>query len=129
MTQTQKDFNVRCAKFLGWDFFYDAGFCYEVTDHDGNKYETLYELKFHSDWNWLQEVKAKICSLEIVDEFEIKYDSVSKGFYGHISPSYKDSFEYFTTGTLAVGADAYPTEMEATIEIINQFLTWYETHV
>jgi hypothetical protein len=135
----ETEFNEKCAEFLGFKCSINKQ--YELPNMmtfppKGNSYLChtakvccLEDMQFHNDWNWLQEVKAKICSLKIVDEFEVKFDSAAKGFYGHISPSYKDSFEYFTTGNLAVGTDSYPTELEATIDLINQFLTWYETHV
>lgn len=78
--------------------------------------------RFSTDWNWLQEVKAKICSLKIVDEFNTKYDSVAKGWNCGITPGYNDTFRGFFSLT-------YSTELEATLDIIQQFLTWYENHV
>ena len=126
----ETEFNEKCARFLKWEFNTFKKQYFYITDPEtATQYNSLEELKFHSDWNWLQKVKAKICSLKIVDEFEVKYDSVAKGFYGHISSAYKDSFGYFVTGHLAVGTDSYPTELEATTDVINQFLTWYKTHV
>ena len=144
------DYNKRCAEFLGADIFEKDG-RWEVRNWSnpkdrpnkvissspitiwGTKEETynkiLLELlnekygrwgKFHSDWNWIMEVKTKICQLNIVDEFDTEYDSVAKGFNCRILPLFKDSF-----GPICIAI--MPTEKEAVVEAINQFLIWYET--
>lgn len=76
-------------------------------------------LEFHSNWNWIMEIKSKICHLTIVDEFNTEYDSVAKGYHCSILPAYKNSFNGFYT-------KVFTTEKEAVLDVIDQFLSWYE---
>lgn len=112
MTQEEiLEYNKRCALFCTSEP--------EVLKRDLEKAGTLECMEYHSDWNWIMEVKSKICQIKEVDEFDTRYDSVAKGFYCSISPSYKNTFESFYTKVLT-------NEKEAVIDVINQFLIWYE---
>lgn len=124
----ETEFNEKCAKFLDYKLlegmYYGSVAIPKDTLHLGEVLDCtlITKSRFSTDWNWLQEVKAKICSLKIVDEFNTKYDSVAKGWNCGITPGYNDTFRGFFSLT-------YSTELEATLDIIQQFLTWYENHV
>jgi hypothetical protein len=77
-----------------------------------------YFLRYDTDWNWIMRVKNKICQMDIVYEFETTFN---KMWYCHIGTTNKDSF-----GTI-YGSD-FPTELEATIDVIDKFLDWYSVN-
>jgi hypothetical protein len=138
------EFNKKCAEFLKYHFQFYTDDYSKVTDKikfvHGTEAEILRcsgqwwrcsktptdnfswyfpsDLKFHSDWNWIMKVKKAICELDIVNEFNTKYDSVAKGYQCSLLPSFKDTFENFYT-------DVFETEKKATIQTINTFLDWY----
>lgn len=126
-------YNKRCALFLGaiyseqaeaWGFGnaknIGSKMFHGVMYHNVIQAERFEkELKFHSDWNWIMEVKEKICQLDIIDELDTLYDSVAKGYHCVLLPTYKNTFDGFYTKVLS-------TEKEAVVEAINQFLIWYE---
>lgn len=118
MTQDEIEFNKRCAIFRGWKNMGMVNLELWVSSKR-QKGKMTSELKFHSDWNWIMDVKDKICQLDIVDEFITRYDSVGKGYHCFIHPYYKGSFEVFCTST-------FLTEKEAVVSIINEFLIWYK---
>ena len=139
-------FNNKCAKFLGYkysetyqnyDEYYgiwentDGGVWYKEEDFienpnplklyfvkvDGKVLDHFeYDLKFDKDWNWLMRVKNKICKMDIVYEFETMFNDMWDCTIRNV---YKDSF-----GTIY--SEQYPTELEATIDVIDKFLDWYE---
>lgn len=117
MTQEEILYNKRCAKFLGW---HNAGMKdLELWKSSENSIGVqTSELKFHSDWNWIMEVKTAICNYSKVDEFNTQYDSVAKGYTCSIFPAYKNTFDAFYTDILS-------TEKEAVVQAIDQFLIWY----
>jgi hypothetical protein len=86
-------FNNDCVKFLGWKEIKDSWYLIDS--------ELLFipneKIKFDSDWNQLMQVKSKICSLDIVDEFNVRYDSVANGWFADIQPRYKNSFQTINT--------------------------------
>lgn len=116
-------FNNKCTKFTGWDYNFDSSLYYPSYEFAkavgiGQGAWTLNALRFHSDWNWIMEVKSKICQLNIIDEFNTSYDSVAKGWYCQLLPAHRDSFSAFYGKILS-------TEKEAVIEAIDQFIDWY----
>lgn len=123
---TQKEiieYNRLCAKFLGGVYHSDMTryWFHLPVDWNDDFAPTTEELKFHSDWNWIHEVKEKICQLSIVDEFNTQYDSVGKGFYCSILPAYKNTFD-------AIYTDMLKTEKEAVVQAINQFLICHKNN-
>ena len=124
MTQQETlEYNKRCAEFLGMHISvdpadgYDTGTWYKPSDIEGEVIPS--PVLFHSDWNWIMEVKEKICQLDIIDEFNTLYDSVAKGYHCVLLPTYKNTFDGFYTKVIN-------TEKEAVVKAINQFLIWYE---
>jgi hypothetical protein len=113
----EQEFNRLCAEFLGWKQNSNKTTFY-VDKNDGRHIYEMHDLKFHSDWNWIMEVKNKICQLNLIDEFNTSYDSVSKGWHCQILPAYKNSFNSFYGAIVS-------TEKEAVVQAIWQFLNWY----
>jgi hypothetical protein len=80
--------------------------------------DNLFSGIFNSDWNWIMEVKKKICNLTLIDEFKSSYDSVVKGWRCIIIPRYKNLFDYSYS-------QVFENELEAHISVINKFIDWY----
>jgi len=119
------EYNKRCAEFLGSELKNDGQYDYWTYEHLGFNPMKISgsawisgNFEFHSDWNWIHEVKNKICQMKEVDEFNTQYDSVAKGYNCTILPAYKYTFNGFYT-------EIINTEQEAVIQAINQFLIWY----
>lgn len=122
----KEEYNKMCAKFLGaieyipkpWYYFprYQQHWFFPIR-FEPNRFTTKM-LKFDSDWNWIMEVKTKMCTLKSIDEFNTCYDSVSNGFFCVIFPAYKNTFNVFQTTT-------FLTEKEAVVQAIWEFLNWY----
>lgn len=111
-----EEYNKICAKFLEWEFqhgYYNPDHLHEYS------FKTTEDLKFDSDWNWIMEVKSKICTLDIVDEFNTSYDSVEKGFSCTVLPTFKNTFNSFRTVV-------FDDEKQAVIQAIWEFLNWYK---
>jgi len=62
--------------------------------------------------------KTMVEQIKIVDEVNIRYDSVSKGCYVEITPSYKNSFESISTGIIK-------NKKEAIYMAVTMFVKWY----
>lgn len=133
MTQKEVlEYNKMCAEFLGAIYSKHAeawGFGNAVNigskEFNGIMYEDVIQaqrfekdLKFHSDWNWIMEVKNQICNSPKVDEFNTSYDSVANGYHCEILPAHNNTFEPFRTRIL-------PSEREAVVQAIYNFLIWY----
>jgi hypothetical protein len=110
-----EEYNELCADFMGMKyaskrrFNKDTGWVYSVRALD----------MFNSDWNWIMEVKSKICTLDIVDEFNTSYDSVEKGFSCTVLPTFKNTFNSFRTVV-------FDDEKQAIVQAIWEFLNWYK---
>jgi hypothetical protein len=122
----KEEYNKLCAEFLGgieyipkpWYYFprYQRHWFFP-NRLEPNRFNSKM-LKFDTDWNWIMEVKTKICTLNSIDEFNTCYDSVSNGFFCVISPSHNNTFNLFQTPILL-------TEKEAVVQAIWIFLNWY----
>lgn len=116
MTQEEKKFNEKCAKFLGWEYNTETCRWNENMTHD---YSFIYDedLKFHSDWNWIMEVLNGISKLD----FSWNVTSKKINIYSHLGDK-RGTFDcmYETNCPQNVILD--------TAKAINQFLTWYENN-
>ena len=119
------EYNKRCAEFLGARFF-NATKDYELYGvleciGDGENEErffTIQNMKFHSDWNWIMEIVTKIQSLAVVHDNTRTYDSVFKEWICTFSPSFKThDFGYIEGKSKA-------SEKEAVVQAIDEFLIW-----
>ena len=106
MTQEEIDnYNCLCAKFLGWVYNEQTNFWNEDMRHDFSFLED-YDLKFHSDWNWIMEVVEAI-----VKKIGVKaVDECSENEW------------YATIGVTRLGITS---KKEAVVQAIKQFLIWY----
>jgi uncharacterized protein YxjI len=134
--------NEKCAKFEGFIFSqnyenYDEYYGIWETDDEGVWYKEKdfienpnplelhfvkvdgkvlddyeYFLRYDTDWNWLMRVKNKICQMDIVYEFETTFNNMWWFCHIRTNPS--------AFGTIY--SEAYPTELEATIDVIDKFL-------
>ena len=97
------EYNRKCAEFLGrdkkgddvtWTFpsylngklWVDEHFFNNDNEYCGRRQTEIYELKFHSDWNWIMQVVYKITNLGIF----VRYDSSS--FYKDIAKFENSAF-------------------------------------
>jgi hypothetical protein len=113
----EQEYNQLCVDFIELKCHEPSGYWTLPTFMDGDGW-TMNDMKFHSDWNWIMEVKNKICQLNLIDEFNTSYDSVAKGWHCQLLPAYKNSFSSFYSKIVS-------TEKEATIQAIWEFLQWY----
>lgn len=125
MTQQEiLEYNKRCAEFLGW--YYENNKWLKLESLKSGVIAVLkcnsdFDLKFHSDWNWIMEVVAKIQLLDIVHDYSRGYDNVYKEWTCSFTPAYKThDFGYI----LGISKNS---EMEAVVQVINQFLIWHGT--
>lgn len=105
ITSDDKDFIIYEGNYNNLPEMIDANF------NDG----------FLNNWNWIMEVKSKICQSNRVDEFNTQYDSVAQGFHCSITPVHNDSFKSIYT-------NVYFTEKDAVLQAINQFLIWWSAN-
>jgi hypothetical protein len=124
------NFNILCAEFLFpslvcidetgiWGIDRNLS-KYKIPDILKNHYSNVFveeELKFDKDWNWVFYLKSKVCELDIVDEFNVNYCSVQKGYFGSIFPAYKNSFD-------SIYSKIYKNEIDVYINLIGELLTY-----
>jgi hypothetical protein len=116
--QETLEFNKNCAQYLGK--VYKDNY---IIIHYNNKCgvnpsgATWEECKYHSDSNWLMEIKDAVCKSHHVHEFSTHYDSSSRGYYCKILPKHMNAFDHITT-------QVFFQEKEAVAEAINKFLIW-----
>jgi hypothetical protein len=109
MTQEEiLEYNKRCAEFLGWDYnkFMDR---WNENFHHEYSYVCSDDLKFHSDWNWIMEVKRHIVGL---------------GYCWFQFPNIIQINENATISSFKIVKIEFDKlkEKEAVIQAINQFL-------
>lgn len=125
--QETLQFNKKCAEFLGW--YYENNKWLKLESlNDGViavlKCNSDFDLKFHSDWNWIMEVVEAIEKLEFrfefafneIDMYCIK-DEERRYSYSINIPDFED-----------YGKDKHLSKKEAVVQAINQFLIWYEQY-
>lgn len=112
-TETQEwtdNFNKKCSEFMGY-FKKDGQLPNVWWKFTGISYQPVFEdneMKFHSDWNWIMEVVTKIESLPGIKQFHIVSDSA------------------YMNGGLNIGVyQSVEGKRVATIQAIDQFITWY----
>ena len=134
---TQKEtlqYNKRCAKFLGAEIqdvleriyidkmkddellFHNISVTLQTYEWNGTTnihYIPFDMLSFHSDWNWIMEVKNHIIGL---------------GYCWFQFPDTIQINENFTISSKSICKVRFDKlqEKEAVVEAINQFLIWYE---
>jgi hypothetical protein len=122
------EYNKLCAEFLGAKNIGKKGFSDDdYYQHDlflrtewSNKYQDnievdtlpLFSMKFHSDWNWIMEVKYRI---------------VGSGYYWFQFPNIIQINENGTISSNKIVNLTFDklNEKAAVVQAINQFLIWY----
>ena len=116
--------NKLIAEFLEIQFIGDApedypnGYWYKSSTGED---DIWCDWEFHTNYGWIMLVVEKIESLKYIDEFNIIYDSVSKGTHVQILSAYKDTFENVFT-------KVYPSKIEAIFVGICEFLKDYNAN-
>ena len=115
---TQKEiieYNKKCAEFMGmiYDNHNDQPNKYwELTDKQNFISQKPYlqdkDLKFHSDWNWVIGIIARITLVAKENNHNKKYDEQWRLLFDY------ESYSFFSGN------------IESIIKAINQFLIWYE---
>lgn len=123
--------NKLIAEFLEIQFIGDApedypnGYWYKSSTGEDDIWcdipMDIEDWEFHTNYGWIMLVVEKIESLKHIDEFNIIYDSVSKGTHVQILPAYKDTFENVFT-------KVYPSKIEAIFVGICEFLKDYNAN-
>jgi hypothetical protein len=108
------EYNKLCAEFLDWKYHPETanhGRLDNSWEYKPHYYH--FDLKFHSDWNWIMEVKRHIvglgyCWFQFPDIIQINENATISSF-----KIIKIEFNKLK-------------EKEAVVEAINQFLIWYK---
>lgn len=110
--------NKLCAEFLKWEFTTFKEVYNHINDFKGNQYDSLEELQFHSDWNWIMMVIEKIQGLgfntdsysPIQGSVELEDTLHEFNIWDKINPEIQGRGK---------------TKKEAVVQAINKFLIWY----
>jgi len=130
------EFNKRCAEFLGFEEPIALGYKAELLDEPrfvsnikgSFGHFALSELKFHSDWNWIMEVKEKICSLNLSPSMSRVYFNTFSCRKDHQNQNtYKVIIHFDSKNNIEFKCDSN-NEKEAVVSAINQFLIWYNEY-
>ena len=118
MTQEEiQEYNKRCAEFLGGLYVRDESLSFEPKGRwHINKFPDAlqdYNLKFHSDWNWIMELLEKIESL--------RYNTI----IGHNLTVIQSPPVKKISSIIAKVEHKNLSKKEAVVQAINQFLIWY----
>lgn len=146
MTQQEVlNFNKRCTKFLGgfkkdkrekvnplYIFptfrFYRAEMQPDYMggsylEHDENcNYSYLYEMKFHSDWNWIHEI------IDAIENIKIKGQHIYSIQPRGATCKIKCSTQYSLAFDVEMPCiyEIAKSKKEAAVQAIDKFLIWYE---
>lgn len=114
MTQKEiLEYNKRCAEFLEWELQpITALHNFREGSWKGKNGINHFDLKFHSDWNWMMEVVKAIEKLGYVS-------SIYKNGVEHCSGFLKDKEVSWIVLSKAL------VKEEAVVQAINKFLIWY----
>jgi hypothetical protein len=130
----EQEFDKLCAEFVGWEFVYKKGYVngYSTINNNfiGYQYIPTIHLKFHSDWNWIMEVRNKILSIN-------QYSETGQRFTFSLNATTKfrknENDKPFKVRVKGVSI-SYPRpfievnsfdEKEAVVQAIWEFLQWY----
>lgn len=79
-------------------------------------------LKYNESFEWIMLVVEHIEKLDLIDEFNICYDSVAKGHIVSITPAFRETFNTITT-------EVYEKKIDAIYDAIIQFIKWYNQNI
>lgn len=113
------EYNRKCAEFMGWEInTFKEQYLYIVSPETATQYNSLEELKFHSDWNWIMDVIEKM-------EKNFKKYYIRTNIWNKTCNISAENSKYIEVFDISKRS---PTKKESTIEAITQFLTWYNAN-
>ena len=84
--------------------------------------ESIKHTQFHKSYLWLMPVVEEIEKLDLIDEFNICYDSVAKGHIVSITPAFRDTFNTIIT-------EVYEKKIDAIYDAVIRFIEWYNQNI
>ena len=106
----EQEYNKLCAEFLKWKFLpVTALHNFREGSWRDSKWNHHFDLKFHSDWNWIIEIFKKIQKEGYMYGIVVGASSIWK---------YED-----VTTPIFIQTSEDP--LEASVRVLNQFLNWY----
>jgi hypothetical protein len=122
----EQEFNKLCAEFLGWEQGEDGRYWKETPTESSNWY--VDEMYFHSDWNWIMEVKKAIESvrLDVPNYNVIEWFEVHLYSRGCLIKSGLRHVDGETTSPYYYENSVWKKDLqESTVQAIWQFINWY----
>jgi hypothetical protein len=93
-----------------------------ICNHSTNLDYVRNNLKYNESFEWIMLVVEHIEKLDLIDEFNICYDSVAKGNWVQITPAFKDTFNTIHT-------EVYEKKIDAIYDAVIQFIKWYNQNI
>lgn len=129
------EYNERCAEFLGFKYKNQAKYwmIYPLDDNSflaQKGYIPIKSMKFHSDWNWIMEVRDKILSINsyinVGQRFIFNINACAKYRKNENDKPYKVRIKgvLITEPRPFIEVNSFD-EKEAVVKAINQFLIWH----
>lgn len=112
--------NEKIKNFMGKEFM-DKNIFINRLPKDVIQYSENYKL-FHNSWDWLMLVVEEIEKLDLIDEFNICYDSVAKGHIVSITPAFRETFNTIIT-------EVYEKKIDAIYDAVIRFIEWYNQNI
>lgn len=89
-----------------------------ICNHSTNLDCVRNNLKYNESFEWIMLVVEHIEKLDLIDEFNICYDSVAKGHIVSITPAFRDTFNTIIT-------EVYEKKIDAIYDAVIRFIKWY----
>jgi hypothetical protein len=133
--QEIKDYNERCAKFLGYKNTTPTDKDFNIYEKEGSPLIEVMSMKFHTDWNWIMEVVEAIEKMGANFKIKTLWNKFNKCSITQVTVLIEEGTvnesKYLSTisdsTTLYRRSSSTSTsKKEQVIEAINQFLIWHE---
>ena len=124
------EYNQLIANFRGAKYDKDTNFPIHPDNlwlpiHGVVNYKTIRNgkiIRYHNSFEWIMDIVEQIEKLDLIDEFNICYDSVAKGHIVSITPAFKDAFNTIHT-------EVYEKKIDAIYDAVIQFIKWYNQNI
>lgn len=98
--------NKLIAEFMGMTCHHNDSNVLIFSTENGNDIVSIYDLEYHTDWNWLMEVVEKIESLGVVVEI-------------------RENVCYIETTPVDYYSELEETKIQSTYKAVVEFIKWY----